>query len=720
MKPHRTGAGVRAGARAGTASALPHPTSTQFLLLLVVLGSASLFAGTWWGVLTQDGWRPRSEACLRRASVAGAAPFSTTRCLNELLLRESAVSLLAPVAVFAVVGAAVLTTTLWRLRRWHRHPLRAGEKVTEALHGCLDESGFPADGRPLLVVERRGRIGGVREEAMAYGLFGRRYIVVANHTALATGVEWDTPEGRIALATLRHEIAHLRAGDVGRTRFAFHALWVFPCLVVLPLAAAALARLDSLGVSLGWRLAVIVGVVLLSFLTFVRTREYEADATAAACRTDPGAMALAVEASLAREPSRWPEPLGLHPDDRSRLTALRAPETLYRLPLASCLIVGTAVGAAFHEVAQLLEAAIPENVRLAYWLTGLLAGTGVTAVVAVSVWRDLDQRARRGIPGLPPAAVPGTLLGLALVAGSQVSPHAAATWERIFPTALVNGDNSSLLSADPAATLPLVALVAAGGAVFVGWARALGPPRCSSALQVAALIGLGGLVLSAPLGLWFAVQRLIATPDMSSSSVEGLLRDPAVLWSLGGTGAVALLTLGVATARPGHRRAEGAGRRRAVPAALGAALSLLVALAVGTGADRRAGPGPPLAGLPTAGDRARPTPERSVPLTLPTGSSATDAAVDPEVDPANACWLFNNTPADRIRSREGFTEVLERIKITRDAGLRAIIRRTLQKLTEAQRQPAEFDLPGAVREIHSACKVVLTRNTQDQEKQRDR
>ncbi|QFR01193.1 M48 family metalloprotease [Streptomyces phaeolivaceus] len=684
--------------RAGASPALPHPTSTQFLLLLLMVSAASLFAGTWWGVLTRDGWTARRENCLRRAAeTAGATGdlSATTRCLDDLLSRESAVSLLGPAAVLALTALAVLVTTFWRLLRWHRHPLPVPARTVAALKTCLAEAGHAPALPPKPVIERSGGLCRLRAEAQAYGLFGRQYVIVANHKPLSEPRSVGPEHDRGGMATLRHEVAHLRTGDVGRGRFAFHALWLFPTVVVLPLAVAAIGRPADLALSLGWRLAAVTAVVLLAFAAFVRIREYEADRAADTAPADPGGMAFAVEQSLnagrndrsARSRARLPGVLRLHPHDRSRLQALKEPGGPRRLLLTSCLIAGTAVGTAFQEIALLFEAGTAGDTFLSYWLTGLLTGTAVAAVVSVSVWRDGH--------GTRDTLLPGALLGLALVAGSQLSPRAAGAWERLFPTALVRGDNYALLGARPVAVLPLVAVAVVGGTVFVSWSRALAPVRFRSAPRPWVAIALGGLVLSVPLAVWFQLQRLVATSYVSPRAVARLLLTPVVYGGLCAGGVVALVVLWTARRR--------SWRSAAVAGACVCATALLplTAVAVGTVVDRRASPDPPLIRPTDDPDRPDDFPEGDLPV-LP---SATSADRNPAVEPALACFVFVNASTERLHSRDGLREVLEQMRVTRDARLRAVVLRVLGDLEG----DTGFDTGAAVREVHSACKVVLAR-----------
>ncbi|MBZ3904860.1 M48 family metallopeptidase [Streptomyces griseiscabiei] len=694
--------------RAGAPPALPHPTSTQFLLLLLMVSAASLFTGTWWGVLTRDGWTARREACLRRAAgtaravgTAAGDLGTTTRCLDDLLLRESAVSLLGPVVVLALAALAVLVTTGWRLRRWHRRPLPVPARTTAALKSCLAEAGHAPAVPPRAVVERRGGLGGVREEARAYGLFARQYVVLANHTPLSWETSPDEDHDRVAMATLRHEVAHLRAGDVGRGRFAFHVLWLFPCVVVLPLAVAAIGRPANLALSLGWRLAAVTAVVLLAFAAFVRTREYEADHTADTAPADPGGMAFAVRRSVALEVVRRrlpgvPRPaalLRLHPDGRSRLRVLEEPGRPHRLLLTSCLIAGIAVGAAFQEIALLLEAATAGDAFLAHWLTGLLTGTAVAAVVSVSVWRDGH--------GTGDALRSGALLGLALVVGSQLSPRAAGAWERLFPTALVRGDHYALLGARPVAVLPLVTVAVLGGAVFVAWSRALAPVRLRTAPGPRVLIVLAGLVLSVPLAVWFQLQRLVATSYVPPRAVGRLLLTPVVYGGLCAGGVLALVVLWTAWRRPWRSTAL-AGACTCVCAA---ALLPIGAVTVGTVIDRRVPPDPPLTRPTDDTGRARDLPDDLPEGELPVLPSATGPGRHPAVEPALACFVLLAAPTADLRTRDGLREVLEQMRVTRDANLRAVVLRVLEGL---ESDPG-FDTGAAVREVHAACKVVLAR-----------
>lgn len=670
--------------RAG-ASALPHPTVTQFLLLWLMLGSASLFAATWWGVLETDGWIRQREDCLRRAASDGAALGETSRCLRGLLLAESAVTVLGPVVLLTLVGLAVVTATARRRWRWRRDPMPVPASTAEAFDACLTEAGFPAAGRPSLVVER-----GLRHEAFAYGLWGRYQVVVSAWGPLS-GMTGRLAEDRIARATLRHEIGHLRARDVVRSRFALHAAWIFPVCVVVPLAGAALVHPGDLALALSWRLAAVTAAVLLAFVSVVRIREYEADAASAASPHDPDGMAAALRVSAGRHPGRRRFVPRWHPDEPARLRALAEPGRLRRLTLASCLVTGTAIGVGFHEVALVVGAVVPGGLLCAYWLTGLAAGAGLAGVVAVSVWRDLEHRRRGGVPGRPSTAVPGAVLGLALSAGTLLSPRAAASWQRMFPTALAPGGDLGVLAARLPLFLLLAAGAVAGGIGLLRWIRAVGGTAVPSGRRGLALIA---LVAAVPLGMWFLLQRLFAS-DASASAVAGLLQHPAVLGSLLATGVVAVAVL--------WRTSGGRPRSHGVAALV--AVVLLPGAVAGAGevVDRLREPGPPLTG-PPPGNPPRPVPLESLPL----------VAGEPGRDPANACWIVDNTPAERLRTRSGLAEVAHAIRNTRDAGLRSIARRISTGLATPSPPPGGFDMGTAVGELHSACQVVLTRDTQNE------
>ncbi|MEU6867411.1 M48 family metalloprotease [Streptomyces sp. NPDC046876] len=371
------------------------------------------------------------------------------------------------VARFAVLwelGAVgllfLLSTVLYLLYpAWRRRRTRVAP-ATDHLHvaigvelpGLAEQMGVPV---PELRIRDR-----ITASAVADGRLGRHTVYVDG--GLAGRVFRTRPA--LVRAVIRHELAHLRGGEVHLTRMVVSAWWVFPFLVVLPVllqAAGKAAQLD------GWWLtftllhvlpaaAALLLVVYLAVRSVMRSREHQADLASAA--HDRGALVDALETLAGK-----PKPTGLlrywarflaaaswHPPKALRIAVVHDPARLSRYDVPDALIAAFAVGLAFAG----LESTVRRVTDEAFWPTAVAALVlGILFCGALASWalRATARAARFG--GRPPRG-----LWPALAATAGLLAGQAAAWD--LPTLDLSWDD--VMAVSPSHGLLLVGVLTGG------------------------------------------------------------------------------------------------------------------------------------------------------------------------------------------------------------------------------------------------------------------
>ncbi|MFF4560525.1 hypothetical protein [Streptomyces sp. NPDC001435] len=305
------------------------------------------------------------------------------------------------------------------------------------------------------------RIRAVNEQhAVARGRIGRYEIY------LDAGLAWELPHRpQMVRAKIRHELAHLRSGDVDLTRVAISAWWVFLALVVAPLALHVAGKVSVGGAGSLWFgskqllfSGALLLVVHLALRAVIHAREHQAD-IASALHDREGLLE-----ALRPVPSRGgPEPTvfqrcrarlrtakDTHPSEAAREEIVRDPSLLSRYDKSDAFIAALAVGLAFaglESTARRLTGNGFWSVALAAMVLGMLFG-GVLASWAV---RAAVQASRLG------ARMPwGTPLALAATAGLLAGQ--ALAWD--LPTLNVSWDD--VLAVSPQHGLLLICVLTAG------------------------------------------------------------------------------------------------------------------------------------------------------------------------------------------------------------------------------------------------------------------
>ena len=192
-------------------------------------------------------------------------------------------------------------------------------------------------------------------------------------------------------AVARHELAHLRNGDIDITYFTV-AIWhAFVLLALLPLALVLLTKPLASMWGLGARAAALGVLVYLTRNAVLRVREIYADARAARWDGATGALARVVASlpSLPQGLSRWRRWFRLHPDPHTRTCALQDGAMLFRLNLAEVFATGMAATIALQNVEFLLSLLIPRSYALyrAFGATLVFASLAML-VVGSGIWRE--------------------------------------------------------------------------------------------------------------------------------------------------------------------------------------------------------------------------------------------------------------------------------------------------------------------------------------------
>ena len=551
------------------------------------------FAAYWWFVALRGNWLTEQTACLSRLGRTGSVAVFNS-CIHGVVLRQEGVVLLGPVAI-VLAGVLVAVVSVPILMKIFG-AVTSQPRVAGCFDACLGEVGVQR--RPRLVTVRRG----ARGPARVFGIYPR-YWVVADSILLPAG-----SDGQLR-AVLRHELAHLVASDVDRARLA-RSIWGVFFVLVAPVLVVSVAAQGGLAwAAVGLRLLILLVLIHLTYQSLLRAREYEADLLAAGAELSARAgPSLATVLGSQPQPRWYRRPLleflFAHPAPARRVAMLARPQRAARLSVIEFLSTGLAAGVIFQELAFAAGAVLPSSQESAYWLTGAIVAVPVSLVTITALWRH--ELAGPGPVGIPAAAAAGALLGVGLLAGSQLSPRAATDWGTVqFTVSPVLPSNLSLSAAGIGETAALAAAAIAGGALFTLWALTLAR-LLATRRRRGALTGwrrlftvLAVAVLAIPMGTWFLLCRLAADSvnGPQGTPIGNLLQGRALLTGLVVTVAIALLPVAaLAFVRPARRR-----RGIWITAGAWSAAAILIPVTpwvAGDAVHRTIAPGAPIAASP--------------------------------------------------------------------------------------------------------------------------
>jgi Zn-dependent protease with chaperone function len=460
---------------------LPAATTGRFLLLIVAVVGASLFAYDFlhllFGVVRQAAASGRDAAWWMGGGV---------------------------VTLLLVAGAIYLALPWWIVRRRRLSPLTSEDspELAEELARLTGQAGLPRP--PVLVVDALDP----SVSALVFGLPRRRYLRL--NGGLVTLFFTDIAAFR---ATVRHELAHLRNRDVDQTFLAV-AIWrAFVIVALVPLMVAMLGQPWDVLIGMIWRALALTVLVRLFRNAVLRSREYGADARAWQWDGPDGALPRVLAASAKSGGIRRRMPFGTHPDIELRRAAIDDPKGLFRIGFWDAAGAGVAATIAFGNITTLindvLEQPQPLTIR---WIGALLfaplAATGVT----VGIWRAV--RDAHGAGPRPTATVAvGAGLGCGMVVGGPLS----------LPAAITGVWGPGPAPAPLLAVTVVISLVAAT-VLFAGWIRTCAlawlPVVGSAQVRVLVLVAVlsSAVVLTVLLGYWTLLRDL--HPIVSSLSEQ--------------------------------------------------------------------------------------------------------------------------------------------------------------------------------------------------------
>ncbi|GAB3063771.1 hypothetical protein GCM10027053_28060 [Intrasporangium mesophilum] len=387
--------------------ALPSPTAVRSLVLVGALLSAGLFVGTWFHNETSLGvdWVQQVADCS-----AGQRSPSATDVEGSLLEEQSFLACVASaqttLAAFAIGGALlaallgvavalVVPSVIERRRRLRAH----GAAVTMATPRVGElgaELGLRHSPRVLVGPPST-------RDAFSYGLPGRYRIV------LPTAVAIRPRDARMFEPLVRHELAHVRRGDVVLA-WAARSFWLaLVPLLVAPVVLAAAERDLSLLPSYLWRAAVLLAVTALAAAAILRGREFEADLDSAGSPAQRESLALLLDRVRPRPLPRWRRSLAYHPDPAERRATLADPSRATRLSVLDGLtaaFLAALVVPLLVSVVTTLPSVREHTVIISTALVGAMLGT----TLGLGLWRrSLVCRVTAPGAGASPSVRPDAL-----------------------------------------------------------------------------------------------------------------------------------------------------------------------------------------------------------------------------------------------------------------------------------------------------------------------
>jgi Zn-dependent protease with chaperone function len=372
-------------------------TSLRFSLLLVAALATTFFAyAQLWDALPSQvvgDYHTRLAACGQltlptSAEIAASrvdpdfAP--TTTCRWQIKTERTSVVLLGTTAVLSFALLLYFLAPVRRIRRDGLVALKMPDSMAAAVTPLVAAASLRA--RPTFVWNPNDR----STRAAAFGHIRRRYVVVGAGLVMSALLH----DSRRFRALIRHELAHLRHGDVDLT-FGATALWqsVFVLALTPVIVWVVAIGLDPLQIL--WRVVVAGGLVWVLRNAVLRSRESYADLRAG--REDLEGMREALLAQKeVRDRGGFGGLLRVHPTREDRLQNLADSDRLLGVDWWVVLAAGLAAGLAQPGIASLARLLIadPAVARFTIHLSVMLLAFGV---VSVSVWRG----AARAVTGRP-------------------------------------------------------------------------------------------------------------------------------------------------------------------------------------------------------------------------------------------------------------------------------------------------------------------------------
>ena len=489
------------------------PTGTTIRLLLVVtavLATGSLIFMLLY--LTVPSHRAQQVEALQRCfASADALPSAqaatrVARCLVPTALAQVSWAGYGLAILFGLAAVLYWLHPWWIIHRSRLRPLTAenSPELVAYLDGLSGEAGLRRAPMWLLAPFAAAASG------LAFGRQRRQFVQL--NAGLVTFYTTDRAAFR---AVLMHELAHVRHRDTSKTYLAI-AIWrAFVVVAAVPLVLVGIVGALGLwnwSVIGGWSdtlrilgaLLALVALVYLSRNLFLRAREVEADAFAAA--REPAFRRL-----VARHPTAgWKASvlrMGTHPHPARRLNVIDDPAMLLRPNLAELTGIGIAVGVLATNADSVLGLLFRPSALLVRGIIGFLTGLLLAGLLALALWRAAAGSLGRRQPWWT-----WPLPSVALAAGFLVGEQFSLLRAIVSDASLVAGGGLAAFA------IPTVLLLVAG-ALLTGWTwsvsrHVLAPPAVAAAALAAAPW----------FAVWFAMHdagRVFWTPTLGDIPAMG-------------------------------------------------------------------------------------------------------------------------------------------------------------------------------------------------------
>jgi len=367
--------------------ALPLPTTTRFVLLIVALLSAGAIVGNYVHTeIAGDAWiadigRCTQEAATQTADLSGTEALIEQNAANQRCRAASEVVrvsyVMGGVVVAGMLALACLAITPPLFER--RRSLRPLDPTLPAARHLA--SLVRADSR-VSATAMSGPIARLRD-AVSYGTPGRYRVALPRALTVAGPDLTD--------AVLRHELAHIAHRDVLYAWLARSMLVTMLPLLAVPVLLGVVTGDVSLIPDLVWRSAILLVVAELISRALLRSREHDADLRAA----DDGGGVQAVAHALRRtrhdDGGMWHRGLlARHPTPQERLEVVESPE---RAAATTWLDAFTAafLAALIIPIVNSVFAALLGTVNrsdLAWMVAALATGPLLGGSVGLGLWRS--------------------------------------------------------------------------------------------------------------------------------------------------------------------------------------------------------------------------------------------------------------------------------------------------------------------------------------------
>jgi len=411
------------------------PSDVDFWLILLVaaLVGASLELFAWIHLATVSQAQARQAACLTvglptSAAEAQAAWLSLLEKCQGTFDHVKALWMFGGAVLVLLVAALIyrlMPAIMMRRSGYVKLEPRDAGDIMGVLDGLCREAELRRMPTFLVCPNSGAAIG------MAMGTSRRPYVVL-----MAGLLSRYRRDPAAFTAVLRHELAHLRNGDVGKTYFALAVWWAFVLAALVPFAVAMVLHPSFIGRTLwdlGWRTAALTLIVYLTRSAVLRQRELYADVRASVL-DGPGGRLRQLLGAMKPGPATLVRRLfARHPPPQDRQHVMDDTDSLFRIGFWTSFGAGLTFALAFPNIAAMLVAAFTGISSAVTGLTTVLVASTIAAlilapltvgVVGLGLWRATFGSVMRGSRA-PTVVISAVALALGTALGGVLSYESA-------------------------------------------------------------------------------------------------------------------------------------------------------------------------------------------------------------------------------------------------------------------------------------------------------